>query len=547
MKNLTEQSAWLALGQQHKELGTQHMRDWFAADVNRFDRYSIQSGEILLDYSRNRINDATMQQLVELANSMDLKNKIAAMFAGKQVNLTEQRPALHTALRKNQTMAVDADLSLSNEIAHARQHLFNFVDDIHAGRRTGKTGKPFKNIVNIGIGGSYLGPAMCTQALKDYAVAPYSFHFMSTVDPDHVRDILNEVDPETTLFIISSKSFTTIETLTNARTVMAWLADKLGGGDISAHLAAVTAKRGHARQFGIPDENIFTFWDWVGGRYSIWSAIGLPLVLMLGKQQFNDFLQGAEELDDHFQHAPFAENIPVVMALLSIWYSNFFHATSQAIVPYSHRLRSLVGYIQQLDMESNGKSVALNGSDVPYTTGPVIFGEEGCNGQHSFYQLLHQGRHLIPMDFIIVAKPHHHASQTHHDIVLASALSQAYAFMRGKSAHEAQEELAALGLLPQQTELLASHLVIEGNKPCNLLMLQQLTPKSLGALIAVYEHKIFVQSAIWNINPFDQWGVELGKKNLPMILQQISDADNNFGDPVTTRLIKHFKKLRDMS
>src|SRR3990167_964706 len=341
---------------------------------------------------------------------------------------------------------------------------------------------------------------MCANALLDYAVSNLKFHFISTIDPDHLHDVLSAIDPETTLFIVSSKSFSTMETMTNTKQVWSWLAGKLGADAPRKHTVAVTASKEKALTFGIPDERIFTFWDWVGGRYSIWSAIGLPLILMIGAKQFSEFLLGAHEFDHHFQEAPFKHNIPVILALLSIWYSTFFHTATPAIVPYSHRLRFLVPYIQQVEMESSGKSATLNGDRVAYTTGSVIFGEEGCNGQHSFHQMLHQGQHLIPVDFILIAKPQQHTGQAHQDLLLASALSQAYTLVHGRTAKEVQHDLKATALSSLQAEILSQHLIMDGNKPSNLMLLDRLNPKNLGALLALYEHKIFVQSAIWNID-----------------------------------------------
>lgn len=550
MKNLIEQPAWLALCQHYQDIAANHMRDAFASEHNRFDRFSVKHDEILLDYSRNRITDLTMRLLLDLAESVDLTTKIAGLFAGNAVNTTEKRPALHTALRNNTGSPVVYfnNENITANVTAARMHLFQFADDIHSSKRIGSTGKPFKHIVNIGIGGSYLGPMMCTQALKDFAISDLSFHFISTIDPDHLNDVLAHIDPETTLFIISSKSFTTIETISNARAALKWFEDKLGSHSIAKHIIAVTACKEKALAFGIPTDNIFTFWDWVGGRYSIWSAIGLPLVLMIGTKQFSQFLDGAYDVDKHFQQAPLKHNIPVILALLGIWYSNFFNTTAHAIAPYSHRLRHLVTYIQQMEMESSGKSATLGGDRVSYSTGSVIFGEEGCNGQHSFNQLLHQGQHIIPVDFILVGKPHHHAGQPHHDLLLASALSQAYALMHGKTAHEALLELKLSPHSDLQHELLSKHLAIDGNKPSNIIMLDRLNPRNLGALLAIYEHKIFAQSAIWDINPFDQWGVELGKSTLPVILEQMGNPDDHSSlDNSTMNLIAHFKKLKDKS
>lgn len=542
MKNLIEQPAWQALNRHYQEIAAKHMRDAFASEHNRFERFSVKHNELLLDYSRNRVSDLTMRLLLDLAESVDLKAKITDLFTGQPVNTTEQRPALHTALRDNsgQPLIINNE-NITDMIAETKKQLFQFADDIHSGKRCGVTGKPFRHIVNIGIGGSYLGPMMCTQALKDFAVSPLSFHFVSTVDPDHLSDVLEQIDPETTLFIISSKSFTTLETLTNARTICTWLTEKLGRHALQKHMAAVTTRKNKAAEFGVAEDAIFTFWDWVGGRYSIWSAIGLPLILMIGPKQFCEFLDGAHSIDKHFQQAPFKQNIPVILALLAVWYSNFFSASAHAIAPYSHRLRALVPYIQQMEMESSGKSTTLNGERTEYTTGTVIFGEEGCNCQHTFNQLLHQGQHLIPVDFILIAKPHHHAGQPHHDILLASALSQANALMQGKPHKESKATLES----SIQTEIMNHHLAIDGNKPSNIIMLERLNPKNLGALIAIYEHKTFAQSAIWNINPFDQWGVELGKKNLPDILHQIeNNPDDAVVDAGTASLIDHFKKIK---
>lgn len=546
MKNLIEQPAWQALTRHYQDIAANHMRDAFASEHNRFDRFSINQGELLLDYSRNRISDLTMRLLLDLAESVDLKAKITDLFTGRPVNTSESRPALHTALRDNSgNPLIINNENITEMIAEAQKQLFQFADDIHTGKRLGATGKPFRHIVNIGIGGSCLGPMMCTQALKDFAVSPLSFHFVSTIDPDHLRDVLDQIDPETTLFIISSKSFTTLETMTNARTICAWLTEKLGRDALQKHTAAVTTHTDKAAAFGIPNNQIFTFWDWVGGRYSIWSAIGLPLILMIGPKQFCDFLEGAHSIDNHFQQTPFKHNIPVILALLAVWYGNFFNAAAHAIVPYSHRLRFLVPYIQQMEMESSGKSATLSGERIDYATGTVVFGDEGCNGQHSFNQLLHQGQRLIPVDFILIGKPHHHVGQPHHDLLLASALSQANALMRGKPAKDARNEIKAALESSMQEEINTQHLAIDGNKPSNIIMLDRLSPKNLGALLAIYEHKTFVQSAIWNINPFDQWGVELGKKTLPDILHQIeNNADVSVVDAATASLIGHFKKLK---
>lgn len=520
MTDLTKLKEWEALQRHHHDIANEHMRDWFASDPTRASRFTLSSGELQLDYSRNRIHPQTLHLLTELANRTGLKQKIEDLMTGQPLNITEKRPALHTALRDQQQAPFFVDkIDVANQIATTQAAMHTFVTDIHAGNWKGATGKPIKHIVNIGIGGSYAGPMMCIHALANFAITSLQFHFIASVDKDHLDEILKKIEPETTLFIISSKSFATLETLTNAKSVIAWMTKQLGDTQtiFQHHFIAITAAKDKALAFGLPDANIFPLWDWVGGRYSIWSAIGLPLMLMIGQKQFSEFLEGAYEMDCHFRQAEFSENMPVLLALLGIWHMNFFGAQAHAIVPYSHRLRYLVPYLQQAEMESNGKSVALTGNAVNYMTSPVLFGEEGAIGQHSYHQLLHQGKHLIPVDFILVDKPA--AEKTfHHDILMASALSQAKALMCGKTFNQAKAELSADH---PERDMLAHHRVIAGNKPSNIIFLKRLNPKNLGALIALYEHKIFVQGAIWNINSFDQWGVELGKELLPAILAQV--------------------------
>ncbi|HTM63891.1 MAG TPA: glucose-6-phosphate isomerase [Gammaproteobacteria bacterium] len=536
MKNLTNKPAWQALCRHFNEISAAHMRDAFAKDQLRFDKFSLKNGEILLDYSRNRIDDHTLRLLIELAEDSNIKEKICDLFAGKNINTSEHRPALHVALRAgDKEPLIVNNTDVTKLVTEERERIFQFANDVICGKRVSASGKPFKHVINIGIGGSHLGPKMCTEALKDFAISDLSFHFISTIDPDLLRDVLSQIDPETSLFIISSKSFSTIETLTNARAVLTWLSDQLGSESVKKNTIAVTACRDKAVDFGISENAIFSLWDWVGGRYSIWSAIGLPLVLLIGPERFSEFLEGAHDIDNHFRTAPLSQNIPVILALLAIWYGNFFEASAHAIAPYSHRLRSLVSYIQQLEMESSGKSTTYDGERTDYSTGTVIFGEEGCNGQHSYNQLLHQGQHFIPVDFILIAKSHHHASQHQHEMLLASALSQAFALMHGTS-------LTDTKLNEKHFE---EHRIIAGNKPCNIIMLEQLTPRNLGSLLAIYEHKIFVQCAIWNINPFDQWGVELGKQTLPIILHEIQNASGNDTiDFATAKLIDHFNKQK---
>lgn len=496
---------WRIISDHQRAIANEHMRDWFASDRDRFSRFSLQAGDIFLDYSRNRINDQTLALLCELANRHDLSRQIEALFNGEAVNTTEQRPALHTALR-HPTLSPVSEL-----VATERARLYDFVDRIRHGK--------FRHIVNVGIGGSYMGPLMTTHALKEFATSNLQFHFISCVDKTHFDEVLSQIDPDTTLFIISSKSFTTFETLLNARLLISWMKEKVGKQALE-HFVAVTAAVDKALAFGIPSEQIFPVWEWVGGRYSIWSAIGLPLMLMLGTDGFNEFLAGAYEMDQHFRHAEIGKNMPVLLALLGIWYTNFFSSSAQVIAPYSQRLRYLIPYLQQAEMESNGKMVSHQHEFVSYQTSPVIFGEAGCNAQHTYHQLLHQGTQLIPVDFILVKNA---TTTQQDDILFASGVSQAQALMQGQSHHE-------------------PHRVLPGNRPSNILLLNHLTPRSLGALLALYEHKIFVQGVIWNVNSFDQWGVELGKQLLPRILDELDNKQSD--DPALAGLIKQYRNFK---
>ncbi len=548
MTTLTERPEWQALKKHQQELKDVHLRDLFVNDPERCQRFSLSMGPIFLDFSRNRITEATLNLLLQLADATNLSEKIREMFAGKSINYTENRPVLHSALRdKNQSSLVISEQTIAENIAAAREKMREFTAKIHTKKHLGATGKPIKHIVNIGIGGSYLGPMMTVEALKDFAVSDLDFHFISSVDDAKINDLFAEIDPEKALFIISSKSFSTLETLTNAATILKKMQEKIGNHVIENHFVAVTANAKKAREFGLSDHQIFPIWDWIGGRYSIWSAIGLPLLLMIGDQHFQAFLDGAFAVDQHFQSAPLTKNIPVMLALLSVWYCNFFAASAQAIIPYSHRLRFLVSYLQQADMESNGKTVTSTGIPANYATGPIIFGEEGCHGQHAFHQLLHQGQHLIPADIILIAKS---PDQTHHhDLLLASGLSQAHALMYGKTIDEAYAELFAANVSETEAQRLAAHLVIPGNKPSNILVLSELSPESLGALIALYEHKIFVSGVLWDINSFDQFGVELGKKLLPTILNQITQDGKTLSNEavLTKNIIDQIKKFREKS
>jgi glucose-6-phosphate isomerase len=542
---LTDYPEWRALDAHCQLIAHTHMREWFQRDHDRFSSLSINNGNLLLDYSRNRIDQKTIDLLVALANATELPKKIAALFDGHPINITENRAALHTALRdKTGTPFIVDGNNITALISENLDKMRAFTTAVHTQQITGATGKPIQHIVTIGVGGSYLGTMMACHALADFCVDKLQFHFIASIDKALTDDVLKKIDAETTLFIISSKTFTTLETMTNAKSLLAWMRQKVGDQAATKHFIAITAATDKAVALGINPAYIFPMWDWVGGRYSIWSAIGLPLMLMIGSDQFDAFLAGAHEMDMHFKQTSIAKNMPVLLALLSIWYMNFFHANAQAIVPYSHRLRYLIPYLQQADMESNGKRTSLTGDMLTYTTGPVIFGEEGCNGQHSYHQLLHQGQHLIPVDFILIGKPFHQSQDDQHDILLASGLSQAQALMQGKTSDEAMRALLSAGHSPDDAAFLAKHQANPGNRPSNIIFLNQLTPKNLGALIALYEHKIFVQGAIWNINSFDQWGVELGKQLLADILHCVQGKNTAPVDTDTAGIIQHLKSIK---
>ncbi len=519
----------------YAQIASVHMRDLFAADTQRFERFSLQVGDILLDYSKNRVTPETMQLLAQLAGQADVVAWRERMFGGEKINNTENRAVLHVALRNrsNRPVIVDGE-DVMPKINAVIARMSAFAEQVRSGEWRGYTGERITDVVNIGIGGSDLGPQMVYQALKPYRHPRLKVHFISNVDGAHVKETLETLNPETTLFIVSSKTFATQETMTNAHYARDWfLAQSQAEKHIARHFVAVSTNREAVAAFGIDPANMYEFWDWVGGRYSLWSAIGLSIVLAVGRERFIELLEGAHAMDEHFRHAPLARNMPVILALLGIWYNNFFDAESHAILPYDHYLRSLPAYLEQADMESNGKSVDRDGNAVDYATGQIVWGASGINGQHAFYQLLHQGTKIIPADFIVSVTPHTEL-QEHHDILIANFLAQTEALMRGRTREETQA----------QTGQFVSHKVFEGNHPSNAILLQKLTPHTLGMLIALYEHKIFVQGVIWNLNSYDQWGVELGKQLASRILPELhADAPVSGHDASTNALINYYRRM----
>jgi glucose-6-phosphate isomerase len=520
--------------QAHQEqMAGVHMRSLFASDPARAERFSLRVGDVLLDYSKNRITEETLALLIQLAEQADVAGWRERMFRGDKINLTENRAVLHVALRNrsNQPVMVDGE-DVMPKVNAVVERMGAFAEQVHSGQWRGYSGKRISDVVNIGIGGSDLGPKMVVQALRPYRHPDLRLHFISNIDGAHALETLETLDPETTLFIVASKTFTTQETMTNAHLARTWFLQKAQSEQhVAKHFVAVSTHREAVTAFGIDPANMFEFWDWVGGRYSLWSAIGLSIVLAVGKERFIELLAGAHEMDEHFRQAPLAANMPVILALLGVWYNNYFNAASQVILPYDHYLRSLPAYLQQADMESNGKSVDRDGKVVDYSTGPIIWGATGINGQHAFYQLLHQGTKMIPADFIVTLESPTEL-QSHHDILIANFLAQTEALMRGRNRKETQA----------QTSQFIQHKVFEGNHPSNAILLQRLTPHVLGMLIALYEHKIFVQGVIWNLNSFDQWGVELGKQLASRILPELhADAPVDTHDASTNALINLYR------
>jgi glucose-6-phosphate isomerase len=546
MSKLTQSPAWQALKAHQAAIEPISMRRMFRDDPARFERLSVRFDGLLFDYSKNRITAETVGLLLALAEQAGLSGWIERMFDGDKVNATEHRAALHTALRNRSDRPVTVDgRDVMPDVRRVLAHMRRFSDALRDGAHLGHTGKRITDVVNIGIGGSDLGPLMVCESLEHYARADLRAHFVSNVDGTHMAETLKKLDAETTLFVVSSKTFTTQETITNARSARAWLVGKLGDESaVAKHFAAVSTNLKATGEFGINPDNVFEFWDWVGGRYSLWSAIGLPIALHVGMDRYEELLGGAYAMDEHFRSAPPEQNIPVLMGMLGVWYGNFFGAGSNAVLPYDQYLHRFPAYLQQLDMESNGKRVDRAGNPVDYDTGMVLWGEPGTNGQHAFYQLIHQGTRMVPADFLAPMHSHNPIGE-HHPILLANCFAQTEALMRGKTAEEARAELEAQGLSGEALEALLPHKVFPGNKPTNTLLFDRLDPHTLGMLIALYEHKVFVQSVVWNINPFDQWGVELGKQLAGKILPELRDGGGTSQhDASTGGLIAYYRERR---
>tara|TARA_R110002126_G_scaffold51770_2_gene141413 strand:- start:4699 stop:6342 length:1644 start_codon:yes stop_codon:yes gene_type:complete len=537
--NPSETISWKKLEEHFEVMKNASMQEMFAQDEVRADKFNLRWNDFLIDYSKNIVKEQTISLLVELANDMGLKSAIQEYFQGGIINQTENRAVLHTALRAEKDAIVNVNgENVIPEIYEVKQKMKLFSSEIISGTKKGYTGKPFTDVVNIGIGGSDLGPAMAVEALQ-YYTNHLKVHFVSNVDGDHVNEVIKKLDPETTLFVIASKTFTTQETLSNSETIKKWFLQTASQQDIAKHFVAVSTNIEKVTAFGIDPANVFPMWDWVGGRFSLWSAVGLTVSLAIGYDNFEELLAGANQMDDHFRTTDFESNIPVVLALLSVWYNNFFGAESEALIPYTQYLQKLAPYLQQGTMESNGKSVGRDGKPVNYETGTIIWGEPGTNAQHAFFQLIHQGTKLIPTDFIGFVKPLH-GDKDHHDKLMSNFFAQTEALLHGKSAEKVKEEFKKQGLEENKANALLPFKVFSGNKPTNTILIDKLTPSSLGSIIALYEHKIFVQGVIWNIFSFDQWGVELGKQLANSILEEINSKQVNDHDSSTRLLLNYF-------
>ena len=540
MTRPTATPEWRALAEHRRALASAHLRELFAADPGRARRYTLEAAGLTVDLSKNLMTDETVALLAALARAMDLSGWTARLFGGDRVNHTENRAALHVALRADRPMVADGRDVLP-DVARALEHMRRFSDAVRSGNARGHTHRAFSDVVNIGIGGSDLGPAMVTRALAPYGTPQLRLHFVSNVDASHLLDTLAGLDPETTLFVVASKTFTTLETLANARAARAWLTGRLGDEAVAKHFVAVSTNAAEVQRFGIEAHQRFEFWDWVGGRYSLWSAIGLPIALALGYENFRELLAGARAMDEHFRAAPAERNAPALLGLLAAWYGNFLGFHSHAVLPYDQHLARLPAYLQQLEMESLGKRVDREGREVDYDTGSVIWGEPGTNGQHAFFQLLHQGTQRVSADFIVGLEAHH-ALPEHQRLLYANCLAQSEALARGRTEAEALAALAARGVAPEQAARLAPYQAFPGNRPSTTIVYPKLTPAALGALIALYEHKVFVESVVWNLNAFDQWGVELGKQLAGAIDAELAPgASEGEHDASTRALIRLYR------
>ena len=538
LKPLTRRKAWKALKAHHKEVRDLHLRDLFASDPQRGERMAVEALGIHLDYSKNRVTDETISLLMQLAEEVGLRGRIDAMFRGEKINATENRAVLHVALRAPRGISILVDgEDVAPKVHAVLDRMSDFSNRVRSGAWKGFTGKRIRNVVNIGIGGSDLGPVMAYDALRHYIERALTFRFVSNIDGTDFAEAVRDLDPSETLFIVSSKTFTTLETMTNAQTARAWLLAGLGGDEksVADHFVAVSTNAAEVAKFGINTANMFGFWDWVGGRYSMDSAIGLSTMLAIGPENFRALLDGFHQMDEHFRTAPFVRNLPVLMGLLAVWYNNLFGAQTIAVLPYEQYLKRFPAYLQQLTMESNGKHVTLGGAEVDYQTGPIFWGEPGTNGQHSFYQLMHQGTKLIPCDFIAFSQTLNPLGR-HHDLLMANVFAQAEALAFGKTSEQVKAE--------GTPDWLAPHRVFEGNRPSNVLLADRLTPGMLGKLVSLYEHYVFTQGAVWNINPFDQWGVELGKVLAQRIIPELeSESESSLKhDSSTNNLIRLYRK-----
>jgi glucose-6-phosphate isomerase len=538
------EAAFRALSEHRANNASLELRPLFASDADRFHRFSARLGDVLLDWSKCLVTAETMQLLFALAEAAEVAVQRNRMFAGEEINVTERRPALHVALRNRSNRPIRvAGRDVMGEVNDTLARLERFSGGVRSGTVTASRGERFRDVVNIGIGGSDLGPAMATRALSPYHDGP-RLHFVSNVDGAHIADTLVRLDPRTTLFLIASKTFTTVETMTNAGTARKWIADKLGEQAVGAHFAAISTALDNVHAFGIASERTFGFWDWVGGRYSLWSAIGLPLMIAVGFDRFAELLDGGHAMDEHFLEAPAAENLPVLLGLIGVWHRNVCSFPSRAVIPYDQRLERLPAYLQQLDMESNGKSLTLDGARAPRPTGPIVWGEPGTNGQHAFFQLLHQGSDTVPVEFLIAGQGHEPALKKHHDLLIANCLAQSQALMRGRTRAEAEAHLVRQGLTGEEATRLAPHRAFAGSRPSLTIAYGKLDPQTLGKIIALYEHRVFVEAMIWNINPFDQWGVELGKELATQLLPAVADGKSVEGlDSSTAGILGHLRRL----